>query len=233
MKSVFITGTDTGVGKTTVSTLLVEALRFAGKSVGVMKPYASGGWEDADALIRAAGGGASRAEVTPVFFRKPLAPGVRDLSGRIDGAAEFRRIRKTYESLKRKFDVVVVEGIGGALTPLAGTRTVADLVAELRLPVWVVARPSLGTLNHTLLTVEALRRRRVAVQKIVVSGAKGGDEAERTNPLLLSRLTGLPVELLPKIRNAAHRRRLASRWGARWFGSSPSPGGFRKLLPKK
>ncbi len=203
------------MGKTVVSTLLVEALRHLGMSVGVMKPYASGGWEDSDALIRAAGGKFSRKSVTAVFFKKPLAPGVRDVAERTDGAAEFRRIRKTFEALERKFDFVVVEGIGGVLTPLAGTRSVADLAAELRLPVWVVARPSLGTLNHTLLTVEALRRRRVTVQKIVVSGYTGRDEAERTNPLLLSLLTGLSVDLLPKIRDAAHHRRLVSLWSVR------------------
>jgi dethiobiotin synthetase len=201
----FITGTDTGVGKTFVATLLVVALRRAGKRVGVMKPYASGSWEDTDALIRAAGGGLSRREVTPVYFREPLAPAVRDLSParrspRPGSAGEMRVILKAFRRMRRGKDVVVVEGIGGALCPLGGGLTIADVAARLRLSAWVVARPSLGALNHIFMTVESLTRRGVRVERIVLSGYTGSSRAERTNRVLLKRLTGLPVHLLPRIR---------------------------------
>jgi dethiobiotin synthetase len=119
-----------------------------------------------------------------------------------------------YRALRKAHPFLIVEGIGGALVPLAGRLTAAEVAARMKLPAWVVARPSLGTLNHTLMTVEALGRRGVEVRRIVVSGYTGAGEAERTNPLLLSRLTGLPVTVLPKIRNVVHRRRLADQWSA-------------------
>lgn len=212
-RGVFIAGTDTGIGKTVVSCLLAEALRAAGLSVGVMKPYAAGGWEDSLALQKAAGSGQPLEEITPVYFKKPLAPGVRS---KPDGKAEFSRILQVFRHVRSRRDAVVVEGIGGVLVPLAGRRTAMDLAKRLALPVWVVARPSLGTLNHTLLTVEALRRRGLSVRRIVVSGYSGVDEAERTNPRLLERFTGLPVTVLPKLRGAAQRRRVVSAW-ARMF----------------
>jgi dethiobiotin synthetase len=185
-----------------------------------MKPYASGSWEDTDALIRAAGGGFSRREVTPIFFREPLAPAVRDLSParrspRPGSAGEMRIILAAFRRMRRGKDVLIVEGIGGALCPLGGGLMIADVAVRLGLSAWVVARPSLGTLNHTLLTVEALRRRGVPVRRIVLSGA-GGTKAERTNPVLLERITGLPVDVLPKVRSAAHRRRLAETWSERF-----------------
>lgn len=213
-RGLFIAGTDTGVGKTVVSCLLAEALRRAGTRVGVMKPYTAGSWADTRALKKAAAAPEPLEALSPVFFEKPLAPAVRDLSGPTDGRGEMRRVLSAYQSLKRAHPFMLVEGIGGVLVPLAGTFTAADLAVRLGLPAWVVARPSLGTLNHTLLTLEALARRRVRVERIVVSGYTGGDEAERTNPILLSRLTGLPVTVLPALRGAAHRRRLVEQWSA-------------------
>lgn len=211
-KDVFITGTDTDAGKTVVSTLLAEALRRAGLRVGVMKPYAAGGRADARALKAAAGSRQSFAEITPVFYAKPLAPAVRELAAPVDGEKELARVAAAFRSARRDHDAVVVEGIGGALCPLGGGVTAADVAARLRLPAWVVARPSLGTLSHTFLTVEALRRRRVPVARVVVSGYTGKDEAERTNPLLLARLTGLPVTVLPRLAGVAHRRKIVAQW---------------------
>jgi dethiobiotin synthetase len=193
--TLFITGTDTGVGKTVISCLLVEALRRAGKRVGVMKPYASGSWDDTDALIRAAGGKFRRRDVTPVYFREPLAPAVRGLGS----AADLKLILPAFRRMRKGKDVVIVEGIGGALCPVGGRLTIADVAARLGLTAWVVARPSLGTLNHTLMTIESLTRRGVPVERIVLSGTTGATRAERTNPALLKRLTGLPVDVLPRL----------------------------------
>jgi dethiobiotin synthetase len=211
---VFIAGTDTGVGKTVVSCLLAEALRRAGRNPGVMKPYSAGAWEDTRSLKKAAGAAEPLHVITPVYFEKPLAPGVRALTGKTDGTGEMRRILSAYRALKRDHPFVIVEGIGGALVPLARGLDAADMAARFGLPAWVVARPSLGTLNHTLLTVEALARRKVRTARIVVSGYTGRDEAERTNPVLLAKLTGLPVTVLPEIRNASHRKALVARWSA-------------------
>lgn len=202
---VFIAGTDTGVGKTVVSCLLADSLRRSGVRVGVMKPYAAGTWGDTDALIAAAGGALSRREVTPVFYERPLSPAVRDLSGAPDVRAEFRRMERAFGSLRRRFPFLVVEGIGGALCPLGGGWTAMDLAVGCGLPVWVVARPSLGTLNHTLLTLEVFLSRGLPVERIILSGWRGRTQAERTNPELLTQLTGLPVHLLPLVRGAPPR----------------------------
>ncbi|MBI4395739.1 MAG: dethiobiotin synthase, partial [Elusimicrobia bacterium] len=107
---------------------------------------------------------------------------------------------------------LIVEGIGGAMVPLAENFTVADMMARFGLPVWVVARPGLGTLNHTLLTLDVLKRRGLKVERIVISGFRGRDLAERTNPVILREWTSLPVTLLPRIRDKAHRERFIRRW---------------------
>src|SRR5262245_24319748 len=129
-RGVFIAGTDTGVGKTVVSCLLAEVWRRAGRRVAVMKPYAAGGWSDTDALIRSAGGHLTRGEVTPIFYKRPLAPVVRDFDvlpakagiqelerlskslgpgfrrgdDRVDG--ELERIRRIFSVLKTTHDRV-------------------------------------------------------------------------------------------------------------------------------
>lgn len=191
MKSVagvFVTGTDTGVGKTHVACRLVRSLREAGLDVGVMKPVAAGGRADARRLRSAAGVRDPLSRINPVWYSKPAAPAA------ILGGRRFpiARVLAAWRRLARGHQFMVVEGIGGAQVPLDGRLTGLDLVRALALPALVVARAGLGTLNHTLLTVEALRRARVPVFGIVLNGKAGG-YAGKTNPALLRRLTGLPV----------------------------------------
>lgn len=200
MKGVFVTATDTGVGKTRVAAGLARSLRRAGKNVGVFKPFACGSWADTDALIRAAGSGQSRADVTPFYFSRPLAPVVKfglGRSGLAAGRRAWERVAGAWKRLAEKFDVVVVEGAGGALVPFHGKFNVADAARYFGLPLWVVARPGLGTLNHTLLTLEALERRGLEVRRVVISGYRGKNEAERSNPRLLAALGRRPVTVLP------------------------------------
>jgi dethiobiotin synthetase len=211
---VFLTGTDTGVGKTLVSCLLIAGLRRLGLDVGVMKPYASGGWHDARALQRAAGNRAPLKQIVAAFLPEPLAPAAAPLLRR--NLPPFSKVLQTLRKLQRRHPFVVVEGIGGALAPLRPGLTVADMAKRFGFPVWIVARPGLGTLNHTLMTVEVLRRRGVGIGQIILSGLRGKSLAERTNPVLLRRLTGLPVLCLPPIKTAAQREKYSKILAGPW-----------------
>lgn len=201
-RGVFVTGTDTGVGKTVVTAGLAAALRARGLAVGVMKPVETGclpGPEglralDAELLARAAGVSDPPERVCPVRLREPLAPSVAaELEGtRID----LKHVLDTYAQLAAAHPLVLVEGAGGIAVPIRGDYLMVNLAQDLDLPLVVVARPSLGTLNHTLLTVEFARERSLHVAGIVISGMppeNEQDSAHRTNPPLLAKLTGVPI----------------------------------------
>lgn len=157
----FITGTDTGVGKTYVAVMIVRALRAAGHRVGVYKPVASGcrreggRWlsDDALALWEAAGRPGSLDQVCPQCFAAPLAPpaAAREEGRHVDDAL----LRAGLEVWRRNSDIVVVEGAGGLMSPVSETALVGDLAAEFRFPLVIVARNALGTINHSLLTLLA------------------------------------------------------------------------------
>lgn len=180
-----VVGTDTGVGKTRVAAGLVRAWRRQGLDVAPWKPYATGvdperltPGEDADLLLRAAGWGPERLhEVSPVRFAEPLAPAVAaERAGTtIDPAAVLARCPRG--------DLLVVEGCGGLLVPLAPGYDVRDLCRDLGFSVVVVARPGLGTINHVRLTVEAIENAGLDVFGVVLSGARPDDPdlAVRTN----------------------------------------------------
>lgn len=204
MRGFFVTGTDTGVGKTQVSVALLEVLAARGLSPFAHKPYESGGTGDSEALWRAAGAWQRRADVCLYRFAKPLAPGLAAPKGR---AGDPRRVRP----LLRRFAAhpLVVEGAGGLFVPLTPRHDVIDLAAMVRLPVVVVARAGLGTINHTTLTLNALHERGLDVAGVVlVQAVPGKDvsipgnrpELERRFPRL--RFLG-PV---PFVANAARRR---------------------------
>lgn len=193
MRGVFVTGTDTGVGKTTLTSALARACRRRGAAVVVCKPIASGGEPfTEDTLILAEAAGLAPDEVTEWTFAEPLAPSV---------AARRAGMELTLESIaaavrrrERPGMPMLVEGVGGLLCPLTGRETVADLAVCLALPLVVVVRRGLGTLNHTLLTLEAAKRRGLSVAGIVVnetSSQRG--VAEETNVEELRRLVCDPL----------------------------------------
>jgi dethiobiotin synthetase len=196
----FFTGTDTGVGKTFVTSWVAHFLYERGHVFGVCKPVATGasrdgaGWlsEDTVALARAAGLSGDWARVTPWAFADPVAPPV---AARRSGttltlpllADAVRRCAPTPAP-------VLVEGIGGLLCPVTEHETVADLAALLGLAVVVVARRSLGTLNHTLLTLEAARSRGLRLAGVVVNETTPcRGLAEETNVEELRRRVGEPI----------------------------------------
>ena len=197
---VFITATDTGVGKTVVAAGLALALRERGMRVGVMKPVATGCIgegkrlisEDAVYLFEAAQNEYPPL-VNPCRYRHPLAPSVAGIIEKKEILLE--RILKAYEELKRRYDFLIVEGIGGLLVPLIKEYFVANLIHEFGLPVVIVARSGLGTINHTLLTVDAALIRGFEVRGIIFNRVPRVNLsiAELTNPKIIHDLTGLPI----------------------------------------
>ena len=200
-KGLFITGTDTGVGKTYVATGLADAMRRMGIDVGVMKPAESGCSirrgqlvpVDALSLLKASGAGDPLDLVNPYRFREPLAPAVA--AERSAVAISIPLIVRSFRRLAARHDLMFVEGAGGILVPLAGRMTFLDLAKRLELPALIVSRPGLGTINHTLLTVLALRSQNVPVAGIVINDCKGGRTgvAELTSPAVIERLAGVPL----------------------------------------
>jgi dethiobiotin synthetase len=189
VNGLFVTGTDTGVGKTVVTAALARSLRARGASVAVSKPVQSGAAADDPAgdamtLRRAAGVDDPPEAVCPHAFAAPLAPLV---AARLEGRrVELADAVRAVESVARGRDVVLVEGAGGLLVPAGEGWTVADLAAALELRLLVVARAGLGTVNHTLLTVEAARRRGLDVAGVVLNGrGPETDGSVDTNPELI------------------------------------------------
>jgi dethiobiotin synthetase len=198
MPGLVITGTDTGVGKTYVTSALARFWTRAGRRVGVLKPIATGAARvggrlvstDGLVLIEAVGGGVPLEAVVPLVFEAPLAPSVA--ARRTCGPLHLRVIlEKTHECLdwwSEHAEGVLIEGIGGFLCPIAEDATFADLAIALDYPVLVVARSGLGTLNHTLLTIEAVRARALRIAGIILNSTEpGDDESATTNPFELSR----------------------------------------------
>jgi dethiobiotin synthetase len=165
-KGFFVTGTDTGVGKTVVSAALTRALVARGMRVAVMKPIASGSDptpeglrnSDALALMAAANVAAPYEVVNPYCFLPPISPHIAASEARTE--IDLTLLRSRFDSLSAASDCVIVEGAGGWLAPISDTATMADLAAALAMPVLLVTGLRLGCLNHSLLTRESLRARR-------------------------------------------------------------------------
>lgn len=193
-RSILVTGTDTGIGKTVVAAGLAAALRRRGVDVGVMKPVASGARrgvsDDAVYLRRTAGVGDPLELVNPLLFKAPLAPSVAaEVEKR---RVDLRPVYAAYRELLRRHEGVVLEGVGGLLVPIRPRWTVAHFARKLRLPLLVVVRPKLGTLNHTALTVLAARAFGLRIYGLVVNFAEPGGSDRRTWSALEGE-TGLPV----------------------------------------
>jgi dethiobiotin synthetase len=209
MRGLFVTGTDTGVGKTEVACALLSGARAAGLDVGAMKPAQSGTApgqvSDAERLRQAAGGGDPLELVCPYQFAPPLAPGV---AARLAGVEiSMPRLLEAARTLASRHAALLVEGAGGLLVPLTLRQTYADLAVALGLPVLVVARAGLGTVNHTALTLEALRARGLAVAGVVLNRTGPDDDPSvPSNAAEIERLTGAPVlASLPHVRDIASR----------------------------
>jgi dethiobiotin synthetase len=191
-KGIFITATDTETGKTYVSCQIAAALKKSGVNAGVFKPVSTGDRNDAKALIKAAKADEKPETVTPVFFQKPMSPYGASLLE--DKAFDLKKILKTFEYFAKKYDFTVVEGVGGLLVPLKKNLFVNDLIKMFRLPVLVVARTGLGTINHVLLTIDKLKKDKQKILGVILGGKKdAADASAATNAKLIKEFTKLPV----------------------------------------
>ncbi|MFH1730770.1 MAG: dethiobiotin synthase [Planctomycetota bacterium] len=200
-RMLFVTATDTEAGKTAVASALAVLLRRRGRDVGVMKPFASG-CSDADGelvsadglcLARAAGAGDPHELICPIRLRHPLAPmAAAELAGQ---ELDLSVVRAAIDRLAASHDCLIVEGIGGIMVPITPHYRVADFAAELKAPVLIVARAGLGTINHSLLTVDAVRSRGLDVAAVLLNSPveSAGGLAEETNRGVIARLSGVPV----------------------------------------
>ena len=204
----FVTGTGTDVGKTTVACAILTAWRERDRRarLGVCKPFSSGCGRDRDGLVsddaqsltRAAGCAAGRSVISPVCYAPPVAPVVAaEAEGR---RPDWEAVSSALATLDAEYDAVLVEGVGGVRVPLDPAYPrfmLAEFARALAYPVLVVADAGLGTLNHTLLTIEALTTLDCRVVGLVLNdctpGDEGADPLRRTNVAWLERLTGVKV----------------------------------------
>lgn len=202
-RGVFVTGTDTGVGKTHVTAMFVRQLRAAGRSVGAYKPVCSGAvvdergerrWEDIERLHAALGGSFDRERIGPQCFDAPLAPPVaaQREGRRVDVATILHGLDWWLEQV----DLLFVEGVGGLLCPLTDDSDIADLAGDVGFPLLIVARAGLGTLNHTLMTLDVADRRGLSVAGVVLNHDRRPDPEDvslESNAAELRRRCDVPI----------------------------------------
>jgi dethiobiotin synthetase len=202
MEGIFVTGTGTEVGKTVVAAVTAHSLAAAGRSVAVFKPAVTGldepGEADHELLRRASGSGQSDAEIAPYRYGPPASPHLAAaLAGeRIDP----KQLLAAAQAAAAGAETLVCEGVGGFLVPLAPGYLVRDLAVALELPVAIAASPGLGTINHTLLTVEAVRAAGLRVTVVVLTPwPDSPTEIEESNRETIAALGDVRVETLPRL----------------------------------
>jgi len=188
----FLTGTDTGVGKTYVASLLIRSLRKAGFDTVGLKPICCGDRADAEALRAAADCELSLDDINPVWFRFPASPYAASIVE--NRLPDLDQIRDRFAHIRASRRSLIVEGIGGWLVPITQHYSVADLAAELALPVIVVAANKIGVLNHTLLTVRAIQARGLTCAGVILNNiVEQSDAPTSTNHSLLEHLLDVPL----------------------------------------
>jgi dethiobiotin synthetase len=182
--TIFITGTDTGVGKTVLTALLTRYLRRRGLNAAALKPVCSGGRADAHALHAALGGALTLDEINPWHFRAPVTPllAARQERKRVKLSQVIAHVR----AMQKRFDVLLVEGAGGLLSPLGEGFNSRDLITSLRATPMIICPNQLGTVNQVLLTLEALPRGAMTKARIVLVSPRKLDASTKTNAGLLA-----------------------------------------------
>jgi dethiobiotin synthetase len=212
MRGLFVTATDTGVGKTIISSALLAALAATGKRVHAFKPVVTGLEDEAEIAARgvwppdhellATAAGMTPQQVTPLRYGPAVSPhlAAQLAGGQIDPTALLAAAREYEDSA----GTLIVEGVGGLLTPLADEYSVCDLAVALGLPVLVAARPGLGTINHTLLTIHAARTAGLRVHAVVFTPWPAQPtDIEHSNQATIARLGDVQVETLSEIASPA------------------------------
>ncbi len=190
--SLFITGTDTGVGKTHTAIQLLRLLRAWGTRCAGMKPICCGDRRDAELLLAAGSEGLRIEEINPVWLKTPAAPLVGSLTEGVN--IDIERILAAFRALRNQVEHVLVEGVGGWLVPIRPNYFMSDLAVEMALPVLVAVQNRLGCLNHTALTVRSIAAHRLRCTGVVLNGPPDpGDIAAVTNLDILRKIVDPPL----------------------------------------
>ncbi len=204
--SIFVTGTDTGVGKTSFTVWLLERLRAEGIRAAGYKPICCGDRQDAELLLAASAPGLTIEEVNPTWLQMPAAPLTAALAEK--RTLDLDALRDGFARLSTRVDFVAVEGVGGWIVPITADYFSSDLAADLGLPVLVVAHNKLGCLNHILLTVCGIAEAELKCAGVVLNDlGVEGDLASQTNADILRRCVPLPIveKLDLRARKSPHR----------------------------
>ena len=187
-KTIFITATDTGVGKTVTTYVLGVLLKAQGFDVGVMKPVQCAG-KDAQFLKKALAIKDELSLINPFYAPEPLSPHLALRRAKI--SFDKKRVQGCLKELQRRHEIVLVEGAGGLMVPLSNGYYNADLIADLKAEVIIVARLGLGTINHTLLTINEIKRRGLKIKGIIFCQTKPTKKGvpESTNPQEITKLS--------------------------------------------
>jgi dethiobiotin synthetase len=186
-----VTGTDTGVGKTFITCGLIQAAGAFGKRWVGMKPFCTGDLGDVEKITAANGYFLPQHRVNPAWFRAPLAPyAAAMVENRV---VDVQGVKETYFALANEFETVLVEGAGGFLVPILSHYDFRDLAVEWELGIVLVVANRLGALNHTLLTVEAIRARGLPLKAVILNQVDESESlAQQTNPAMLAHLLPMP-----------------------------------------
>ena len=190
--SLFITGTDTGVGKTHTAVQLLRLLRAGGIGCAGMKPICCGDRRDAELLLAAGSNGLTIDEVNPVWLETPAAPIVGSLMEEVK--IDIVQILAAFRALQGRVEHVIVEGVGGWLVPIRSDYFVSDLAVEMQSPVLVVAQNRLGCLNHTALTLRSVAQHKLRCVGVALNGVPVSDDiAALTNADILGKIVNVPL----------------------------------------
>ena len=199
--SLLVTGTDTGIGKTIIAASIAQILHEQGHRVAVFKPVGSGCVhrreglvsEDAELLAHCANSRHPLDLICPQRYAEPLAPAIA--AERAKQPLDWEAINRSIALMSRDSDVMIIEGIGGLLVPMDERHTFLDTVADMKSPALIVARPALGTINHTLLTLQALRAKNIPIAGVVINRYPTDTPglAEETNPRAIEKYGRVPI----------------------------------------
>jgi dethiobiotin synthetase len=197
-QTLFITGTDTGVGKTVLTALLVKFLRERGINAAALKPICSGGRGDAQKIFAAMNGALSLNEINPWHFRAAVAPLLA--ARRENKKVKLSQVVTHARAMQKRFEILLVEGAGGLLSPLGENFNSHDLILALRAMPIVVAQNKLGAVNQILLTLEALPKNLRAKARIVLVSPRKPDASTKANAKLLAEFfDSKKIFLLPRL----------------------------------
>ena len=198
MKSLFITGTDTDVGKTYVTAGLAVTLRKMGIDVGIMKPFAAGtpqkkGFksEDVEILSRAAQVSDPEDLVNPQFFKMAASPYTASKSLKVK--VKVKSVLSNFKKLSKLHSMLLVEGMGGIMTPILKNYFVTDLIKDMKLPAVIVTRTRIGTVNHTIMTCKMCEKYKIPIKGIIINNFDSDGYKVKTLKRDLQSLTGVPI----------------------------------------